>query len=103
MREIAHTKGLLFRLVDGNWICSWCARHHSNLLLYDSENSALPFNSVKLSGADIATDHAHNIYRFLITPSNQDTVSYPCVYLIVAKQCDDYLLFCLYLISCAVF
>ncbi|XP_063677213.1 mucin-4-like isoform X3 [Bolinopsis microptera] len=73
MREIAHTKGLLFRLVDGNWICSWCARHHSNLLLYDSENSALPFNSVKLSGADIATDHAHNIYRFLITPSNQDT------------------------------
>ncbi|KAL5265566.1 hypothetical protein ACHWQZ_G006329 [Mnemiopsis leidyi] len=72
MKDIAHTKGLLFRLVDGNWICSWCARHHSNLLLYDSENSALPFNSVKLSGADIATDLAHNIYRFLITPVNQD-------------------------------
>ena len=75
MREKAHTTGLLFRLEERNWVCSWCARHHSNLLLYDSENAALPYTSVKLSGADIATDLSHNIYRFLITPANGETVS----------------------------
>ena len=83
MREIAHTTGLLFRLQDSSWVCSWCARHHSNLFLYDSENSPLPYNSVKLSGADITTDLQHNIYKFLITPVNQDNVSDGTVSLLV--------------------
>eukprot|EP00116_Pleurobrachia_bachei_P004239 sb/3464501/ len=73
MKELAHTTGLLFRLVDRNWVCSWCARHHSNLLLYDTENSAHPFRSIKLSGCEVLTDtyRSDHVFRFLITPGNK--------------------------------
>ena len=35
MKSRAHTTGLLFQLDQRNWVCAWCARHHTNLFLYD--------------------------------------------------------------------
>ena len=152
MKSRAHTTGLLFQLDQRNWVCAWCARHHTNLFLYDryiptcykllydkkyrdqpilhsyyiisiiisvfktqirsskyclwnkviyieilsyaltsqhlkspvhnlitetltctfSESSMQPYNSIKLSGADVTTDRQSTVFTLSITPLNQE-------------------------------